>query len=233
MSEIVDDCPRCHAKRVTMDVGYYHRTGSSHAGQHVGELHVVCRGCGGGAILKVEQAEAGFRADESMEAGLHNLHGNVGYLVHVTGYVSVRDEIVCDPPEHLPMAIEAAFREGVGCLSVGCFNASAAMFRLCVDQATISLLPAEDLGGLNARIRRSLGLRLDWLFKNKLLPEALHDLSSVVKDYGNDGAHAGSISKLEAEDLLDFTTVLLERLYTEPEKIKLAKRRREARRERG
>jgi len=46
----------------------------------------------------------------------------------------------------------------------------------------------------------------------------------------NDGAHAGSLTKVDAEDLLDFTTSLLERLFTEPERLKLAEARRAARR---
>jgi hypothetical protein len=54
------------------------------------------------------------------------------------------------------------------------------------------------------------------------LPEALRDLSSCVKEDGNDGAHAGTLTKEDAEDLLDFTTALLERLYTEPKQLALA-----------
>jgi hypothetical protein len=38
------------------------------------------------------------------------------------------------------------------------------------------------------------------------------------------------LNKADAEDLLDFTVALLERLYTEPERLKLAKARREERR---
>ncbi len=38
------------------------------------------------------------------------------------------------------------------------------------------------------------------------------------------------ISKEDAEDLLDFTQMLLERIYTEPERIRLAAERRRQRR---
>jgi hypothetical protein len=47
---------------------------------------------------------------------------------------------------------------------------------------------------------------------------------------GNDGAHVGSLKKTDAEELLDFTVALLERMYTEPEKLRLAKDRRDSRR---
>jgi hypothetical protein len=104
------------------------------------------------------------------------------------------------------------------------------MFRLCVDIATRSMLPDEDVDGLNARVRRNLGLRLPWLFANGRLPQALQELSSCVKEDGNDGAHVGSLQKADAEDLLDFTVALLERMYTEPERLRLAQARRESRR---
>ena len=55
-------------------------------------------------------------------------------------------------------------------------------------------------------------------------------MSSCVKDDGNDGAHAGTLKKADAEDILDFTVALLERMYTEPERLRLAKARRDSRR---
>ena len=73
------------------------------------------------------------------------------------------------------------------------------------------------------------GRRLTWLFDNKKLPDALRELSSVVKDEGNTGAHDGTIDEASAEDLIDFTEKLLTHLYTEPEKIRLAQERRKQR----
>ena len=58
----------------------------------------------------------------------------------------------------------------------------------------------------------------------------LFQLSQCVRDDGNDGAHAGTLGNEDAEDLLDFTTALLERLVSEPEKIKRAEQRRTERR---
>ena len=104
------------------------------------------------------------------------------------------------------------------------------MFRLCVDLVTKSKLPDQDADGLNARTRRNLGLRLPWMFDHRYLPEDLRELSSAIKDDGNDGAHKGSLTKVDAEDLLDFTVALLERMYTEPERLRLATLRRQERR---
>ena len=111
-------------------------------------------------------------------------------------------------------------------MAVGCFNAAAAMFRLSLDLATKSLLPCKAVEDLDYQTRRFLARRLTWLFDNKKLPEALRELSSVVKDEGNTGAHDGTIDEAAAEDLIDFTERLLTHLYTEPAKLRLAKERR-------
>ena len=104
------------------------------------------------------------------------------------------------------------------------------MFRLCVDLTTRPMLPAEDVEGLNARTRRDLGLRLPWLFANNRLPSGLRELSTAIREDGNDGAHQGTLTKEDAEDLLDFTVALLQRVFTEPKQLELATKRREKRR---
>ena len=144
--------------------------------------------------------------------------------------MSLKDNSTIEPPEHIPEQIEAVFREGATCLAVQCFNAAGTMFRLCIDLVTRSLLPKDETDGLNHRTRRDLGLRLPWLFENGILPEALRELSTCVREDGNDGAHAGTLSKDDAIDLLDFTMLLIERIFTEPERLRLAQERREQRR---
>ena len=117
-------------------------------------------------------------------------------------------------------------------MAIGCNNAAATMFRLCLDIATQNLLPeqAEELAN---RVRRSLGLRLPWLFENGVLPEALRDLSTCIKDDGNDGAHEGTLSTEDTADILDFTYILLERIYTEPKRLEEAANRRIVRRKKA
>jgi hypothetical protein len=145
------------------------------------------------------------------------------------GYISLKDTAAIQPPEYLPKNVDAAFREGAICMSSKCFNGAGTMFRLCIDLSTRAMLPEEDVDGLNARIRRSLGLKLKWLFDHGKLPNALRELSECIKDDGDDGAHEGNLTEAEAGDLIDFTYEILERIYTEPEKLRLAKERRESR----
>jgi Domain of unknown function (DUF4145) len=105
------------------------------------------------------------------------------------------------------------------------------MFRTCVDLATRPMLPEEDVSGLNKKTRRDLGLRLPWLFDNGKLATDLRDLSTAIREDANDGAHQGILTKEDAEDLMDFTTALLERIFTEPERLRIAKERRQKRRQ--
>jgi hypothetical protein len=63
------------------------------------------------------------------------------------------------------------------------------------------------------------------------LPEDLAALLDNLREDGNDGAHDGTLTKDDAEDALDFTQILLQRLYTNPERLRLAEARRIARRE--
>lgn len=169
------------------------------------------------------------------KTGLLNVSGTLNRYMVIGGYIGLKNMAAIEPPDYISDEIASAFKEGAICLTVECWNAAATMFRLCLDHATKPLLPSEVESqskpeGPGKVVRRSLGLRLQWLIDNGLLPEALRDLSTCVKDDGNDGAHAGTLGKEDAEDILDFTKALLERLFTEPEKLRLAAVRRENRR---
>jgi Domain of unknown function (DUF4145) len=218
MAELVANCPRCGAKSHTHDVPalqFLHK--DSHSGDRYYEALGVCRNCSRGTIFSLY-------GGEPVEGQALNK------FLKVRGFISLKDQATTAPPEHVPPRIADVFREGATCLRVECWNAAGTMFRLCVDLATRPMLPQEDVPGLNSRTRRDLGLRLPWLFENGKLPLDLRDLSTAIREDGNDGAHQGTLTKTDAEDLLDFTAALLKRLYTDPKQLELAKERREARR---
>jgi hypothetical protein len=228
MPELVADCPRCGAKKIAFDVTAYHHVGKQHNWQSWFEAFSLCRNCNRTTLFVLSQQRCAD-GDPLSHSGIVQV-ASLNNFYTVEGYISLKDFHHAQPPDHVPTAIKAVFDEGATCLAVECFNAAGTMFRLCVDMATRNLLPQQDTNGLNAAIRRSLGLRIPWLLDNKLLPETLRELSTCIQQDGNDGAHAGTLQKAEAEDLLDFTTALLERLFTEPERLRLAKQRRDARR---
>ena len=229
MSELVADCPRCGAKEMTFDLKaaiFTHKKDW----QRWYEAFCICRACNKSTVFVLFQKDNENRTIELLQHELKDITLAVNQALTGHGYISQKDVAAEQPPEHLPENVEAAFREGAACAAIGCFNAAATMFRLCIDLSTKAMLPAGDAPGLNGQVRRSLGLRLPWLFDNDKLPEPLRELSACIKDDGNDGAHEGTLSEEDAEDILDFATVLLERIYTEPKRLELARERRQARR---
>ena len=231
MSELVFNCPRCNAKNVTFDVLSGVTLNQLGGWQHRVEAFCVCRHCHKSTVALIREKNRDTLARLEYAGGLGGFKGNVNADFILDGYISLKDNAATEPPEHVPPDIEAVFKEGATCMAVGCFNAGGTMFRLCLDIATKSFLPKENDNGLNHKIRRNLGFRMKWLFDNNTLPKALEELASCVKEDGNDGAHEGTLTKADAEDLLDFTVALLERLYTEPATLKLAQERRDARRQ--
>lgn len=230
MPEMVADCPRCASQKITFDVKGYVRIAVQSDWQWWYEVFAVCRQCNHSTIFVLsEKGNANY--NHAHQVGLLKLEPSLNNYLDVMNYISNKDKATSAPPDHIPRDIEAAFREGATCIAVGCYNAAATMFRLCIDLATRSMLPQDNTAGLNTHVRWNLGLRLPWLFANNKLEEPLKDLSSCIKEDGNDGAHAGSLKQADAEELMDFTVILLERLYTEPARLQLAKERRAARRQ--
>ncbi|EGX6955773.1 DUF4145 domain-containing protein [Aeromonas hydrophila] len=229
MAELVSDCPRCGANKITFDLTQAIVVRFEYNWKHWYETFCVCRKCSRSTIFVVsESVNANY--EYVHKTGLINIKGAVNSYIDIEGIITLKDSVKEEPPEFIPESVEAIFREGATCLSLNCFNAAGTMFRLCIDLVTRFFLPEEG-EGLNHRTRRDLGLRLPWLFDNGILPEALRDLSTCVREDGNDGAHQGTLTKDDAIDLLDFTTILLERIYTEPERLRLAQERRRQRRE--
>lgn len=231
MIEIVGNCPRCGAAKITFEVRSFNLLRVDHGWLHWFDFFCICKHCSQSIVFVVKQTD--FAVTESIKrSGPLGFGTMLNDCFNIESFRSLKDVAKVKPPEHLPSDIKSAFEEGATCMSVECFNAAATMFRLCIDHATRELLPPEaDTNGPKPNVRRSLGLRLVWLFQNNKLPESLRELSTCIKEDGNDGAHAGTLKKQDAEDLIDFTTVLLERLYTEPERLKQAQARRDARRQ--
>ena len=227
MSELVANCPRCGAKEMTFDLIDQLPTYTKYNWQHWFEAFCICRACKRSTVFVLSQKEIQYK--DIIKKGLAELPAAVNRVMEVEGYISLKDVASEQPPDHLPKNIEAVFREAAACMSIGCFNAAGTMLRLCIDLATRAMLPEGKVEDLNAKTRRDLGLRLPWLFDKNKLPESLRELSSCIKDDGNDGAHEGTLSEEDAGDMLDFTYAMLERLYTEPKRIELAKERRAAR----
>ena len=194
MPELVANCPRCGSRKITFDLAAAKIIAVHYGWQNWYETFCVCRHCGHATIFVLSES-VNSDHDHVHKIGILNLKGAVNNYLDIEEFVSVKDEVTAVSPEHIPKDVGDAFKEGATCLAVGCYNAAGTMFRLCIDLATRSMLPTGDAEGLNAKVRRDLGLRLPWLFANGLLPQALKELSTCIKEDGNDGAHAGTLVK--------------------------------------
>ena len=229
MPLLVANCPRCGAKEHTFDVLSFTAVDLKHGWQEWYETFCRCRACKRTTIFVLSQS---LQSDPEMfrRRGLMNHDDSLNNYCEIISFINYSDLGSVDPPEHLPDEVKTAFEEASRSHTIGCWNAAGCMFRTCIDLATRNLLPIEETSGLNQYTRRNLAPRLTWLFENGILPSNLSDLSSCVREDGNDAAHMASLGKEDAEDLLDFTVALLERIYTEPKKVEIALERRHERR---
>jgi len=226
MSIVVADCLRCGAKMITFDVVMGIEIESPEF-----EVAIRCRHCSRMGIMLCMADECAISQAREMVTVPSEYPGAIDQFLAPIRFISLRDENRISPPDFVPKDIAGVFAEATACLTIGCCNAACVMFRLCVDMATTNLLPENnDGGGPNSKERRDLGLRLRWLFNNGKLPPDIHGLADAVRQDGNDGAHVGNLTRADADDLLDFTTILLERLFTEPGQLLAAKERRDKRR---
>lgn len=229
MAELVTDCPRCGAEKMTFDVSSTQFIGQEYGWQHWFEAFSVCRNCKRSSIFVLAQRDIRFNEREEI-ARPYTIKGVLNNHFDVDGFINIAHRSNSEAPEHTPDEIAAVFKEGASSISIGNWNAAGAMFRLAINLATKPLLPDAQVPGLTRRKRRDLGPRVEWLMQNGFITKDLFDLSECIREDGNDGAHDGTLTKEEAADVFDFTTALFERLYTEPERLRLAKERRDKRR---
>lgn len=232
MAELVANCPRCDAKQHTFIVKNFFHISTEYNWRKIYESHCICKNCARGTIFIVSQKNLDHKDLFSDTNNLYDYIGSINQIMDVEDYVSIRNTTFKKPPEYVPENIQNVFIEGSQSFSGNCPNAAAAMFRLCIDLTTKDLLPTSEtpIEGLNKNVRSRLADRLEWLFEHKRLPDDLKDISECIRHDGNDGAHDGNLTNHEAEDLLEFTHLLLERIYTNPEKARIATERRIERR---
>jgi hypothetical protein len=232
MSELVTNCPRCNSNKITFDVRDALPTTIEHGWLQRFEAFSVCRNCHRSTVFILAQKEYA-EADFIKKNGPIAFGDSLNNHFNIVGFVNLTDRARVPAPEFTIEEVARAFDEAAACMGAGAWNGAAAMLRLSIDLATKTLLPKEFTLGLNRRTRRDLAPRLDWLLAHGKLPEELRELSQCIQEDGNDGAHDGTLKKEDAEDLMDFAIAMFERLYTEPERLQLAKARREKRRADG
>ncbi len=221
-AELVANCPRCGATRITFDVkgSFPTRRGP----RPVYETFCICRACEQSTVYTLVDSDP---RNTQIGKAPTQYPGVINRFFDVVGYISTRDVVQVRPPKHLPDNINACFKEGAVCITSKCPNAAATMFRLCIELAIQSLI---DEHADSVVRKRSLAHRLSFLFDEEHLSSDLQELANCIREDGNAGAHDGTLAMADAQDLLDFTVELLNRVYTKPEEIRLKLKRREQRR---
>lgn len=226
----VYDCPRCRVKKTTLECLSCVPTSENPDGTKNGEVFCLCRSCFRSIVLDVTPRWEMRELSDQLIRGkkkFSELDGAIDPFFSINRVVSVYGAIAAIP-DFIDPPVAAVLKEGNTCYSVQCFNAAGAMYRLALDLATKPLIPDDEPPA--TKIQRSLGLRLQWLFDNGRLPVELKTLAECIQQDGNDGAHDGTLTKEDALDLQDFALEMCRRLYTEPERLRLAEERRKRRR---
>ncbi|RBP80958.1 uncharacterized protein DUF4145 [Shewanella putrefaciens] len=229
MSIHIDNCPRCKAKKTTFDVLYvaFRRTLQSYPELYLLEAPLQCRNCKGISVIELVARKKTIVNDANES---NKQRASLSDFLEVRNFITLADIEVTPPPEHLPPYVQSAFTEGTKCYATGCYNAAGAMFRLSLDLASKSQLPTDDTLTTH-RQKNILAERLEWLFDNKHWPASLKDMVTCIRQDGNDGAHDGELGKDEAYDIMDFSYMVLEKIYTEPERIRISQERRLSRKQ--
>jgi Domain of unknown function (DUF4145) len=210
---LVADCPWCRSREMTFDAQMSIQT-RIEGWRRWYEVFCVCPHCSRSTVFVLAQRHS---SDEDFlkEHSPVEINGPLNASFEIDGNISIKD--IGASATHLAnvsdQIIANAYREGSVSLANGSWKAAGTMFGLVIDLATTPMLPKEEVAGLNNKTRRDLGLRLSWLFENGKLPNDLRELAKCVREDGNDGAHAGTLTKEDAEDLQDFATALLQRIF--------------------
>ncbi len=232
---LIANCPKCGNKDTTFDVknsnecsrhNYYDSVDDfldSCSPDELCRRHLLftkCRNCHFENAFIIserydEEKQYPIQREEPMK-----MTGKLNHFFNIVGVVRLNDNLAISPPEFMPQNIEQTFKEGIECLSIRCWNAAGGMFRKCLDLTAKDKLAKKDHG-------KKLSTKIKCLLAEKILSADLEKVANYIILDGNDGLHNRMLTKDEAMILVDFTVLLLGRMYTEPKIIAQIEARRE------
>ena len=222
---ITADCPRCafkdrkfkvkEANNITEydGVGQFGEKDYEFASY---ELFAVCPECEEATVFIICEKHDDENQAVMSCAPPMQIEGSLDEYFHIAYFICLSRNPTRSVPEFIPENIETAFKEGTACLAIKNWSAAGAMFRKCLDLTAKDKLAKKDHG-------KKLSIKIKCLLQEKILPEDLKKIAKNIMLDGNDGLHNRTLTEEEAEDSLVFTSILLRRIYTEPERKKETK----------
>ena len=111
MSELVANCPRCGANKITFDLPSAIQTRQCYGWQFWYEAFCICRQCRRSTIFVLSEHVDGDY-EYVHNTGLVKINSAVNCYVTIEGTITLKDAATVEPPPHLPERIDAVFREG-------------------------------------------------------------------------------------------------------------------------
>lgn len=235
MSFLVSNCTFCNSNKIRFD-----NLGFNKIDETTWHCFLVCSHCNKPTVFRLARRhDANYTLRSILNEcnelkQIKNINLLDGFVL--IGKIIPPNDSLRACPNHVPEKIKIAFDEASICYSNACYIACASMLRLCLDITTKELLQEfitsntdENQKPKNAEMDK-LYNRINFLIDKFLIPSDLRDFAHQIRLDGNDAAHDGSTAQVEAEDLMDFSILLLERIFTNKAQLKLAQDRRVARR---
>ncbi|MQP33382.1 DUF4145 domain-containing protein [Rhodococcus erythropolis] len=119
----------------------------------------------------------------------------------------------------VPLNLSSAFQEGVRCVSVEAPHAAVAMFRNALAQIV------QDKGSEAAKKKSTLNDAVKQMVDDRTLHDGFKDWAEHVRKVGNAGAHQETweaIPLVQAQELQELVSHLIESLYVQPAKLSRA-----------
>ena len=235
MSFVISNCNYCKTKNIRFD-----NKGFNKLNIHQWDILAICSHCNLPTVYRISRKpDVGYPLNEHLARAttlkeIENL--NLSSSFHIGSTIVPPNNEITPCPEHVPENIKIVFDEATTCLSMECYTASGAMFRLCLDVTTKELLQEwleaneDDVNQPNTAQKDKLFNRIEFLLDKGIIPSDLKEYAHQIRLDGNDSAHDGNTEKEEAEDLLDFSVLFLDRIYTIKKQLAIAQARTLARR---
>jgi hypothetical protein len=232
MTFYVGKCNHCSTDKIRFDVLSY----CFDPEYDLNYFFINCENCNTPTVLSMKANDVDV--EDILKKKEFPLDGpyNISEYFYNERIINTPSDSIARCPEHVPNNLKLIFDEAALCYSHNCYIACASMFRLCLDMTTKELLNEwlEANQGLadqpNSSQKDKLYNRIEFLIERGVIPKDLKDYAHHIRLDGNDAAHDGSTEKEEAEDLLDFSELFLERIYTMKKQLDIAQARRLARR---